>query len=167
MGKRVPAVCTRGAAGAVDRVRARRTRAADADAMTALAHRRCALGQNSMSLTGFDVHRTFRIAAVDVAVGRIPALQEAQRKGGIRGWSRRPARRGFKSQRREPSPRTLTRNPHVYGKRGGFDAKRLGRGQTLTRRPLWVHARRRRFHTSRFGVIDNGNITRWRRASGA
>jgi hypothetical protein len=116
---------------------------------------------------GVDVHWTFRIAAVDVAVGRIPALQEAQRKGGIRGWSRRPARRGFKSQRREPSPRTLTRNPHVYGKRGGFDAKRLGRGQTLTRRPLWVHARRRRFHTSRFGVIDNGNITRWRRASGA
>jgi hypothetical protein len=89
------------------------------------------------------------------------------RKGRIRAWSRRPARRGFKSQRREPSTRTLTRNPHVYGKRGGFDAKRLGRGQTLTRRPLWVHARRRRFHTPRFGVIGNRNSTRCRRASGA
>jgi hypothetical protein len=45
-----------------------------------------------------------------------------------------------------------------YGKRRGFDAKRLGRGQTLTRRPLWVHAPRRRFHTPRFGVIDNGTL---------
>jgi hypothetical protein len=47
---------------------------ASADAES-LAHRRCALGQNSMSLTGFDVKRTSRTAAVDVAVGRIPVVR--------------------------------------------------------------------------------------------
>ena len=47
---------------------------ASADAES-LAHRRCALGQNSMSLTGFDVKRTSRTAAVDVAVGRIAVVR--------------------------------------------------------------------------------------------